>query len=123
MDDTERRIEEIPDSDLMMARVLDRMIGNKLPDGTQALTKIEGSALYQIHKLIHLSFNPNAIAVSEEFTGYLWANSRTVTLEPVGGVTIGISDSGDKVNIGRALFKTAEDEYRIVHRMFKESIK
>jgi len=114
----------LPDasSEMQLVRILDRTLRGRYPDGVSLIRTLEGGSVLELHRQIRLPFDPYACARSTELTQYLWAVGRPPSLEPGGGVTIRSRGSTDKFNVGRAFYREAEDEYRLLHAMISDAL-
>ncbi len=109
-------------SELQLVRILDRTLRSRYPDGVSLLQTLEGGQILELHRLIRQPFNPNSCSKAEDLTTYLWLLGRVPSLEPGGGLTIRDSSSTEKYVIGRAFFREAEEEYRLIHGMIAEAL-
>lgn len=105
---------------MQIVRVLDQKLKSRYPDGVSLMRTLEGGKVLELHHRIRQSFTPNACSKSAELTDYLWKVGRVCTLEPGGGITVRGSTPDEVFNVGRKMFREAEDEYRMIHTMLKE---
>lgn len=113
-------------SELQLVRILDRTLKSRYPEGVSLLKTLEGGLLIELHRRIRQPFSPHACAQASELTEYLWQVGRVPFIEPGGGITIRgprSSDPKKKFVVGRAFFKDAEIEYRMIHTMIADALR
>lgn len=108
--------------DLQLVRTLDSTLKKLYPDGVSLLVTLERGKVIELHRRIRQAFNPHACMKAEELTQYLWLVGRTVAMEISGGITIGGRRDIDKYVIGRAFYRDAEAEYRILHTLISKAL-
>ncbi|MFH1675716.1 MAG: hypothetical protein ABIC40_01740 [bacterium] len=109
-------VKEIPEpSERRLIRTVANTMKNRLPDGVELMLSLENGKVMKLHETVRQTFSPNACAKAEELTAYLWSVGRPVSLEPGGGITIRGRGSSEKYIIGRAFYREAEIEYRMIH--------
>jgi len=109
-------------SELQLVRILDHTLKSRYPDGVSLMKTLEGGLVIELHRQIQQPFSPHACARADDLTEYLWLVGRSLTLEPVGGITIRGGGTTEKFNVGRKFFREAEVEYGMLHAMIADAL-